>query len=86
MSFPLGYLYYRMRGNLWTCVAFHFLIAGSMDAVISEQAIRAHLDRITPVTSVGLALSLILVFVLMSRESFVRWARDGSARPQANPT
>ncbi len=29
MSFPIGYIFYRMKGNLWACVSFHFFVAGS---------------------------------------------------------
>ena len=73
-SFPLGYIFYKMKGNLWTCVSFHFFSAGSMDALISEELIKAHLSKITSVTTVGLVLSFVLIFILFSNKRFVNFA------------
>ena len=72
MSFPIGYMFFKMRGNLWTCAFFHFFVAGSMDALISEELIKAHLGNITLVTTVGLVLSFILVFVFFGNKRFLR--------------
>ncbi|MBD3414894.1 MAG: CPBP family intramembrane metalloprotease [Candidatus Aminicenantes bacterium] len=74
MSFPFGFIFYKTKGNLWACISYHFFIAGSMDAVIKEEMIKAHLNEITIITSIGLILSLILVFIVFSREKFVRFA------------
>jgi membrane protease YdiL (CAAX protease family) len=74
MSFPIGYIFYKTKGNLWACVSFHFFIAGSMDALINEEMIKAHLNEITLITTIGLILSLVLVFVVFSRKKFVRFA------------
>ena len=63
MSFPLGYLFYRSGRNLFGCVAFHVLVAGSMDVLIVEEAIKAHLGPISAVTGIGLVLGLAAVFV-----------------------
>ena len=71
MSFPLGYMFFRMRANLWTCAFFHFFVAGSMDALISEELIKAHLKNITLITTTGLILSFVLVFVLFGNKRFV---------------
>jgi membrane protease YdiL (CAAX protease family) len=65
MSFPLGYLFYRTGRNLWGCIGLHVLIAGSMDVFIVEEQIRAHLDAIATVTSIGLLLSLASVFLIL---------------------
>lgn len=73
MSFPIGYIYYRMKGNLWACVSFHFFVAGSMDALISEQFIKAHLKNITTITTIGLLLSFVLVFILFSNKRLVKF-------------
>ena len=71
MSFPVGYMFFKMRGNLWTWAFFHFFLAGSMDALISEELIKAHLGNITLVTTAGLVLSFIFVFVLFGNKRFV---------------
>ena len=71
MSFPIGYIFFKMRGNLWPCVFFHFFVAGSMDALISEELIKAQLGAISVVATTGLVLSLILVFILFKNKRFV---------------
>lgn len=74
MSFPIGYIFYKMKGNLWTCVSFHFFCAGVIDALISEEQIKAHLSNITSITTIGLVLSFILVFILFSNKRFANFA------------
>jgi membrane protease YdiL (CAAX protease family) len=71
MSFPIGYMFFKMRANLWTCIFFHFFVAGSMDALISEELIKAHLGNITLVTTIGLFLSLVLVFILFGNKRYI---------------
>ena len=71
MSFPLGFMFIKMKGNLWPCAFFHFFVAGSMDALISEELIKVHLDKITAATTLGLILSFILVFILFSQRKFI---------------
>lgn len=71
MSFPIGYIFFKMRGNLWPCVFFHFFVAGSMDALISEELVKAQLGAISVVATTGLVLSLILVFILFKNKRFV---------------
>jgi membrane protease YdiL (CAAX protease family) len=73
MSFPIGYIFYKMKGNLWACVSFHFFVAGSMDALISEELIKAHLKNITTITTIGLLLSFVLVFILFSNKRFIKF-------------
>jgi len=73
MSFPIGYMFYKTKGNLWSCVSFHFFIAGSMDAVIHEEQIKDHLSEISFITTIGLIVSLFLVFILFSRTRFIRF-------------
>ena len=74
MSFPMGFMFYKMKRNLWACFSFHLFIAGSMDVLISEELIKAHLNDITSIASIGLILSFILVFVLYNIKWFVRFA------------
>ena len=74
MSFPIGFIFYKTKGNLWACVSFHFFIAGSMDALINEEVIKAHLSKITLITTIGLILSLVLVFIVFSRNKFAMFA------------
>lgn len=71
MSFPIGYMFYKTKGNLWGCISFHFFIAGSMDAVIHEAQIKTHLNEISLITTIGLIFSLSLVFILFSCKRFV---------------
>ena len=71
MSFPIGYMFFKRRANIWTCAFFHFFVAGSMDALISEELIKAHLKNITLITTTGLILSFVLVFVLFGNKRFM---------------
>jgi hypothetical protein len=64
-------MFFKMKANLWTCAFFHFLVAGSMDALISEELIKAHLENITLITTAGLILSFVLVFALFGNNRFM---------------
>jgi len=51
-----------------------FSIAGSMDALIKEKMIKAYLNEISFITTIGLMLSFILVFIVFSNRKFLKFA------------
>jgi membrane protease YdiL (CAAX protease family) len=73
-SFPLGYIYYRMKGNLWICVSFHFFLSGYQDMLITEEIIKSHLNFLLPGIIIGLGITFALIFVLFSNNKFVSFS------------
>ena len=73
-SFPLGYIFYRMKGNLWTCVSFHFFLSGFQDMLITEEIIKSHLNFLIPGIVIGLGITFALIFILFSSNKFVNFS------------
>lgn len=70
-SFPMGYMFYRMKGNLWICVAFHFFLSGFQDMLITEEIIKSHLNYLIPGIILGLGITFVFIFLLFSKKRFV---------------
>lgn|GEM_PF-2849710 len=72
-AFVFGYIFIKMKGNIWACFSLHFMLDSYVDCFIKPEHVRQNLDILVPISIIGLVVAYVFAIAVVRNKKIISY-------------